>query len=513
MAKAAPVSLEIPDSASHSQFLSAATPTVASYTDRTNTLFVTSEIADLIKVGGLGDVSANLPRALRNRHDVRVLVPGYSQIMTSGRTIRMVGKVPARGALPACRIGCIELDDGLPVYVMICPELYERDGFPYGDADGVDWKDNYLRFALLGHVACEIAARRASLGWSPQLIHANDWPAGLAPAYIRWRQVQVPTLFTVHNLQYQGIFPEIGPADLGLRAGSDLEPISVDGAVCYLKAALVYSDHITTVSNAYAREITTPEGGCGLHQLLQAKAARNALTGIVNGISDTWQPYKDTHLLPFPNEWESSGKYVHARYLEERFGLQPSSGPIFAIVSRIVHQKGIDLSIAVTDTIVAAGGRLVVIGRGEPALERALLALQARYPGKVGVIAGFDEQEARRMFAGADFLLMPSRFEPCGLSQLYAQRLGCLPIAHRTGGLIDTVVEGVTGFLFNECNLAAYAAAVQRAVSVYNQRDLLRDMRYQAMAAPRYWADAVRPYDQLYNRLTATDTHGKAAAS
>lgn len=471
------------------------------YHHRKNILFVTSEFADLIKVGGLGDVSAHLPRALTARHDVRVLIPGYSQVMTSDHSIRMVGKMPSRGALPGCKLGLIELDDGMRVYVVICPELYERDGYPYGDHYGDDWQDNYLRFALLGHAACEIAARRASLDWSVDLVHANDWPTGLAPAYMHWRQVEVPTIFTIHNLQYQGTFAGIGPQDLGLRADQDMGGMRIDGSISYLKAALVCAHHVTTVSKAYAREITSEKLGCGLHELLRKKAAQQALTGIVNGISESWQPYTDPHLLPFPAEWETSGKQVHARHLEDRFGLQKESGPVFAIVSRLVHQKGIDLSIAIADFIVASGGRLVVIGRGEPALEDALMALQARHPGRIGVMIGFNETDGRRIFAGSDFLLMPSRFEPCGLSQLYAQRLGCLPIAHRTGGLTDTIEDGVNGFLFSSFTVAAYAEAVQRALAVHATRDLLRTMRYTAMASPKYWNGSVAPYYETYSRL------------
>lgn len=509
----AKVAASVPLDVSEKSYSRPRLPTPGSGCERRNILFVTSEFAGLIKVGGLGDVSAALPRALRARQDVRVLMPGYTQVMNSGYTIRVVGKVARRGALPGCRVGCIEMDDGIQVYVVICPELYERDGFPYGDRQGEDWEDNYLRFALLGYVACEVAAQRAGLGWRVDLVHINDWPAGLAPAYMRWRGVKVPTVFTIHNLQHQGNFHGVGARDLGAPASADVGAICVDDCISFLKAALVYADHLTTVSKAYAREITEPELGCGLQYILRQKEARNMLTGIVNGIGDDWQPYSDCHLLPFPAEWEGSGKHVHARYLEDKFFLNKNSGPVFAIVSRLVYQKGIDLSIALADSIVAAGGRLVVIGRGEPALENALLSLQARHPGHVGVMIGFNEQDGRRVFAGSDFLLMPSRFEPCGLSQLYAQRLGCLPIARRTGGLIDTIEDGATGFLFDHCTVADYATAVQRALAVYSRREVLRTMRYKAMSAPLYWHEAVQPYHDIYSRLIQGDTQPQVAAS
>ncbi|HDZ56086.1 MAG TPA: glycogen synthase GlgA [Pseudomonas xinjiangensis] len=480
-------------------------------------LFVTSEITDLVKVGGLGDVSSALPRALGLRHDIRVLIPGYRDVMDSGNPIRIVGKVPGHAALPECRIGRMDLPDGLIIYVVICPELYEREGSPYGDAQGRDWPDNHIRFARLGLAAAEIAAGHAGISWSPQLVHAHDWPAALAPAYMAWRGQRTPSIFTIHNLTYQGLCDAECLSELGVPAEAFTpEGIEYYGKLSFMKAGIVYSTHLTTVSETYAREITTPELGCGLDGMLRSKAGSGLLTGITNGIDQSWEPGSDTHLIQGSTDLERDGKRVHSRYIEEKFALDQDIGPLFVVVSRLVHQKGLDLTQAVASSIVEAGGRIAVIGRGESLLESSMKELAASHPGRIGVHIGFNELDARRMFAGSDFLLMPSRFEPCGLSQMYAQRYGSLPIARRTGGLADTIEDGVTGFLFSKASAASYMEAIQRAINVYQHPELLNAMRRRAMVSPLYWQESVKPYDQLYQhlinekvpRLLATDVGG-----
>lgn len=464
-------------------------------------LFVTPEFTDLVKVGGLGDVSAALPRAL-DGHDMRVLIPGYREVMDSGIPIRIVGKVDGHAAIPPCRIGRMDLDDGVIIYVVISPELYERDGSPYGDNEGRDWPDNHIRFARLGLAAAEIAAGNASISWCPELVQANDWPAALAPAFMAWRKLRTPTIMTVHNLCYQGLFDATRLPELGLPAEHfTSEGYEYYGQISFLKAGITYASHVTAVSRTYAREITQPEHGCGLDGILRKRAENGQLSGILNGIDQSWEPSSDPHLLSGFSEGDWEGKRLHARYIEETFGLEHDEGPLFAVVSRLVHQKGIDLTISIADQLVAAGGRMAVIGRGEPKLERAVRELAKRHPGRIGVNVGFNETDGRRMFAGSDFLLMPSRFEPCGLSQMYAQRFGSLPIARRTGGLADTIEDGVTGFLFDEQTDESYLDAVQRALNVFRHPELLNAMRRRAMAAPMYWQESVRPYDELYKRL------------
>ncbi|MGA4321417.1 glycogen synthase GlgA [Ectopseudomonas hydrolytica] len=470
---------------------------------RKRVLFVTSEFSDLIKCGGLGDVSAALPRALAPQHDIRLLIPGYRQVVESGWPIRIVGHVRGLAALPPCRIGRMDLADGLIVYVLLNPVLYERDGTPYGDAQSQDWPDNHIRFARLGLAAAEIATGDAGIQWRPDLVHANDWPASMAPAYMAWRGATAPALLTIHNLAYQGLCDMACSSELAIpEEACGIDGMEFHGRLSFLKAGISYAHHVTTVSRTYAQEITTPAFGCGLEGMLQAKVAAGQLSGIVNGIDESWNPETDPHLLQgfAPRQWE--GKRANAAYVEQWLGLE-AEGPLFAVISRLVQQKGIDLTLEVAEHIVAQGGRIGAIGRGEPALEAAMTQLAQRYPGRIGVHIGFNETDARRLYAASDFLLMPSRFEPCGLSQIYAQRFASLPIARRTGGLADTIEDGVSGFLFDEPDAASYRAAIDRALRVYRHRELFDAMRCHAMHAPLYWRQSVRPYDRLYQRLLA----------
>ncbi|GLK62414.1 MULTISPECIES: glycogen synthase GlgA [Azotobacter] len=473
-------------------------------------LFVTSELSDLIKTGGLGEVSAALPRALRLHHDVRVLLPGYRQVMHSGHPIRLVGSLAGHAALPRCRVGRIDLDDGLIVYVLVSPELYEREGTPYGDERNRDWPDNHIRFARLGLAAADFAAGSAGVSWRPELIHAHDWPAGLAPAYLRWRGQGTPCVFTIHNLAYQGLWRPECRAELAIpEEALRMERMEFHGQLSFLKAGIAYADRVTTVSATYAREITTPDFGCGLEGFLREKAERGLLSGIPNGIDESWEAETDPHLLCNFSAGDCAGKAVHAEYVRRRFALEACAGPLFVVVSRLVRQKGLDLTQALADTLVERGGQLAVMGRGEPELEDSMRRLAERFPGRVGVDIGFDETTARRMFAGADFLLMPSRYEPCGLSQMYAQRFGSLPVARRTGGLADTIEDGVTGFLFEEASLESYREAVLRAFRVFATPHLLHAMRCRAMTAPCFWRQTIDPYLQLYRQLLE-GRHGEA---
>lgn len=465
-------------------------------------LFVTSEFADLIKVGGLGDVSAALPHALSAQHDIRILLPGYREVVESGQDIHIVNQLPAHAGIPACDLGRINLDNGQVVYVLLCPELYMRDGTAYSDSHGKDWADNHIRFARLGLAAAEFAEASGDIDWSPDLVHANDWSAALAPAYLAWRGLRTPSVFTIHNLAHQGLIDFHCSSQLGLPPEVfGIDSMEFYGKLSFLKAGVVYASHVTTVSETYAREITTAEFGCGLEGLLKLKLQQGSLTGIINGIDESWHPVSDPHLITgfCAHQWH--GKQANARYVEKMFGLHESEGPLFAVVSRLVQQKGVDLTLGIAEKIVAAGGRLAIIGRGETELETALEKLAQRHPGAIGVHIGFNEADARRMFAGSDFLLMPSRFEPCGLSQMYAQRMGSLPIARRTGGLADTIEDGLNGFLFTEATAESYLHAVERALHVFNHPKLLNAMRCRAMAAPLYWRESVLPYADLYRRL------------
>ncbi len=477
---------------------------------RRNILFVTSEYADLIKVGGLGDVSSALPKALTALHDIRILIPGYNAVINSGHKIEVVAELPAYANLPRCLLGKMQIGLGPVIYVLICPELYERDATPYTDSHGHDWADNHIRFARLGLAAAQIAHATNLLNWLPHVVHANDWPAALAPAYMKWQGTQTPCVFTIHNLAHQGLFDPNCINDLGLPPEAfTMNAMEFYGKLSFLKAGLVYANHITTVSKTYAHEITLPEHGCGLDGLLKLKYEQGLLSGIVNGIDESWEPLSDPHLVESFGARQWSRKLINTRYVEKLFGLPHTNGPLFAVVSRLAHQKGLDLTLGILRTILRAGGRLVVMGTGEPKIETELERLARQHPHHIGVHIGFNEAEARRIFAGSDFLLMPSRFEPCGLSQMYAQSFGSLPIAHGTGGLADTIEDGVSGFLFHGANLENYRNAVQRALNVFKHPNLLSAMRCRAMLSPRFWQESVQPYDNLYRSLLKKNSNGK----
>ncbi|MDE2363277.1 MAG: glycogen synthase GlgA [Hyphomicrobiales bacterium] len=463
---------------------------------RRKVLFVTSEITDYVQTGGLGEVSAALPRALRSFADVRILVPGYRQVLDCAGQIHPVALLEGVGDVPACALGRTRTSDGIPVYVVLNADLYDRPGGLYLDEDGRDWVDNDIRFARLSLAAAQIAAGAGDPNWKPDNLHLNDWPTALASGYLAWRGAETPTLLTIHNLAYQGVFDPARRTALGIpESAFSVNGVEFYGKLSFLKAGLFYADHLTTVSGAYAQEITTPQFGCGLHGLLAERSQQGRLTGILNGIDETWDPCHSEQRAEFdPHAWKGR----HADYVRGRFGLALSRGPLFAIVSRLVHQKGVDLSLEVAEEIVADGGQLVVTGQGESHLEERLLDLAEKHPDQVGVRIGFDGAEARAMFAGSDFLLMPSRFEPCGLSQMYAQRFGSLPIAHRTGGLADTIEDGRTGFLFHSPTAGHLKSAVRRAFQTFGSGGHLHDMRRAAMSRTFGWAESARRYAGLY---------------
>lgn len=476
----------------------------ADHAKKSNILFVTSEYAGLVKVGGLGDVSAALPQALLAQYDIRILIPGYRQVINSGYPITIIDSIDAYAQLPACKIGRMQIDKGPIIYVVLCPELYAREGTPYCDTTGQDWLDNPIRFACLSSAAAEIAKGRTAMKWCPDLVHANDWPTALTPAYMAWRGQTTPSVFTIHNLAHQGLCEPHQSAALGLPPEAfTIDSMEFYGKLSFLKAGIVYANHITTVSETYAREITTPAFGCGLEGLLTIKFEQGLLSGILNGIDESWEPKSDPHLVESFGARQWDRKQINTHHVEQVFNLPHSTNPLFAVVSRLAHQKGVDLTINVADSIVKAGGRLVVMGCGESELEARMMQLAKHHPSQIGVDIDFDEITARRIFAGSDFLLMPSRFEPCGLSQLYAQRCGSLPIARHTGGLADTIEDGLSGFLFREANVESYRGAVNRALQVFKRPNLLCAMRCRAMAAPLYWRQSVQPYTRLYQQLLA----------
>jgi starch synthase len=465
-------------------------------------LFVTPEFEDFVRVGGLATVSAALTRALRKKYDIRVILPGFPSVLRNLASLTRVAVCGPMGESPPCSIVRGLSADGLPVYAVQCAELFERDGSPYADSRGTDWADNDLRFARFASAAAQLAAGHLDPNWRADIVHANDWPTALVPAYLAWAGAKVASLLSIHNLAYQGLFSPHSLRRIGApESAFHIEGIEFYGQLSFLKAGIVYASHLTTVSKTYANEITTPESGCGLHGLLARRSAEGRLTGILNGIDESWDPrYCPALVPPFGSgQWEE--KQANADHVRREFGLAVSEGPLFGLVARLVHQKGIDLVASTADAIVEAGGQIVITGRGEPHLERALQEAKARHPQSIALALGFEDAQARRIFAGSDFTLMPSRYEPCGLSQMYAQRFGSLPIGYRTGGLSDTIVDGETGFLFKRFSTDGLLGAVCRAFAIFNAKQRLHSMRKLAMSQPFGWGEAARAYQGVYHGI------------
>ena len=467
-----------------------------SWSPKVRVLFVTSELCGYLNAGGLGEVSAALPRALNGLCDIRVVMPGYPAVRRQHDHIEIISEMPAVAGLPAWSLGRANTADGMTMYFVICDALYDREGTPYGEG-GHDFSDNDVRFARLSMAAAEIAEGVADPSWRPDVVHANDWPTALTPAYLRWKDVEVGSILTIHNLAYQGLFDRSRLGALAIpEQAMQLEGVEFHGRLSFLKAGIFYASQVTTVSETYAQEITSYENGCGLDGLLRTRSERGELSGILNGIDESWEAFAAAAEGPdFVRDWKSK----KARELRQMFRLDDAEGPLFSIVSRLVHQKGVDLSIQAAETIVANGGQLAVIGEGEPALERAVATLADKFPGKVAARIGFDDAQARTMYEGGDFLLMPSRFEPCGLSQMYAQSQASLPIAYRTGGLADTIDDGGTGFLFAAPSEFALKRAVVRAFRTFWSGRRFDDMRQNALAKRFSWANSAGRYRKVYD--------------
>ncbi|HEX2146324.1 MAG TPA: glycogen synthase GlgA [Pseudorhizobium sp.] len=475
-----------------------------------NVLSVASEIYPLIKTGGLADVAGALPLALR-QHGIRTrtLVPGYPAILKS------VG-----GLAP-----CLALDDllgqpatilegqheGLDLLVLDIPSLFDRPGGPYLGEDGQDHPDNWRRFAALSKAGAEIALGRLE-GWRPDLVHLHDWQTGLLPAYLRYAErAAPPSLMTIHNIAFQGrygvdIFPYLGlPPD-----AYSIEGIEYWGGIGYLKAGVQAATAISTVSPTYAEEILTGEFGMGMEGVLASRAGD--LHGIVNGIDpDVWDPARDPLINSNYTVSTIKNRQRNKRDVAERFGLEHGDGSLFCVVSRLTGQKGMDLLAECTGNLVAQGGRLAVLGSGEHWLEEAFRHAAAHHPGRIAIITGYDEPLSHLMQAGSDAILIPSRFEPCGLTQLYGLRYGCIPIVTRTGGLNDTVIDAnpaalaakvATGVSFGPTTADGLRRALRRTFRLYADQKVWLGMQKQGMKSDVSWNKSAGVYADLYSRLT-----------
>jgi starch synthase len=476
-------------------------------------LFATPECAPLVKTGGLGDVSAALPAALKRLGaDVRILLPAYRAVLAQLPDCLDIARFAATADLPQARLLQGATPSNVPLYALDCPQLYDREGGPYQNEAGSDWADNALRFGLLSRVAALLGSAASPLEWRPDVVHCNDWQTGLAPVYLRYAAgARAATLQTVHNLAYQGIFEPELVAALGLPPEC-FTPDGVEyyGKLSFLKSGLQCADAITTVSPTYAIEIQSEALGFGLQGLLAAR--RDSLYGILNGIdTGLWNPATDAAIACRYDAETLAAKGVNKRALQRRLGLASApEAPLFAVVSRLTAQKGVDWLLQIAPQVLALPAQLAILGSGEPQLERGFRALAHRHPEQVSTSIGFDESLAHLIEAGADAFLMPSRFEPCGMNQMYSQRYGTPPIARATGGLADTVVDcnpatladgSAGGFVFHEASARALLAAVQRAASTWRDHASWRVLQRNGMARDFGWDTSARRYAAIYARL------------
>lgn len=473
---------------------------------RGRVLSVASECVPLIKTGGLADVVGALPAALaRQGWDMRVLLPAYRPLrgLLPGlsRVWSQQGLWGGTGHVHMGKVG------GINLFLLDAPHLFDREGGPYSGPGG-DWWDNAQRFAALSWAAACIA-RAGVAGWKPDLLHAHDWQAGFAPAYLAYHGAGgVRSVLTIHNMAFQGWAAATQIDDLRLPRDA-FHPAALEyyGGLSSLKAGLVTADRITTVSPSYALELRRPDAGLGLDGVIRARGA--AVSGILNGVdTKVWSP--EAEPIPYSAR-DMAGKAKARAALAQEFGLQVP-GPLAIVVSRLTDQKGIDLLPDVVPGFVAQGGGLVVLGTGDPALERAMQDLAARFPGRVAVRLGYDEALAHRMFSGGDAVLVPSRFEPCGLTQMYGLRYGTIPVVSSVGGLADTVIHAspaalkagvATGLQFHPTDAIALAQALQTLCALHGDATQWARLQANAMAADVGWDASAAAYAALYDELIA----------
>lgn len=473
-------------------------------------LHVCSEIFPLLKTGGLADVIGALPAAqIAEGANVRVLLPAFPDLKKGIVDTQKVAALHTFAGYAELHFGQF---NGVGIYLIDAPGLYDRPGSPYHDESQYAYTDNYLRFALLGWVGCEIACG-LDAHWRPDIVHAHDWHAGLTCAYLAARGRPAKSVFTVHNLAYQGLFSAQHMAQIQLpRSFFNMYGLEFYNQISYLKAGLFYADHITAVSPTYAKEITLPEFGYGMEDLLKQRMLEGRLTGILNGVDPAiWDPTYDLLLTARYNRDTLESKQENKRQLQVAMGLKiDEKAPIFAVVSRLTKQKGLDLVLEALPGLLEQGGQLVLLGAGDAVLQQGFLAAAAEHPGQVGVQIGYHEAFSHRIMGGADVIMVPSRFEPCGLTQLYGLKYGTLPLVRRTGGLADTVndcslenlADGMaSGFSFEDSNAWSLLRAIRRAFVLWSRPTLWRYVQRQAMGMDFSWHVAAVAYRDLYQRL------------
>ncbi|MCB2072556.1 MAG: glycogen synthase GlgA [Novosphingobium sp.] len=477
-------------------------------------LSVSSEAVPLIKTGGLADVAGALPGALAP-HGVKMtlMLPGYPAAMQAVRKGKVVHEWDSLLG-EAARLVSGKIN-GFPLLVLDVPAYFSREGSPYTDHSGHDWNDNWRRFAAFGRAAADLAAGAVKRRRF-DVLHAHDWQAAMALAYLRFSPPEggrrIPSVMTIHNMAFQGYFgPEIFPR-LGLpKSAWTLDGVEYHGGVSYLKAGMEAASAITTVSPTYAAEIRMSEFGMGLEGIVASRSER--VFGIVNGIdTGLWNPETDPELAQPYTAAKLARRKRNKRGLEVEFGLDPDEGPLFIVISRLTWQKGMDVLVETLDHLVGTGARLALLGSGDAELEASLHAAAARHPGRIGLRIGYDEALAHRMQGGGDAMLVPSRFEPCGLTQLYALAYGCVPVVARTGGLADTVIDAnlaglaagvATGVQFAGVHYHSLATAIDRTVELYGHPKVWRTIQRNGMKCDFSWSTSGRAYAELYSQLMA----------
>lgn len=471
-------------------------------------LFVASEAYPFIKTGGLGDVAGSLPRALqKSKQDVRLLLPGYRSVLAQIKTPHVVAETFHYGH----KIRIIETplpNSRVKTWLVDCPAAFDRPGNPYVDATGHEWADNAFRFALFCLVAVDIALNRCDIGWQADVVHCNDWQTALIPALLDGYTQRPATLFTIHNMAYQGLFPKQTFFDLGLPA-TLWHPDGVEfyDQFCFIKGGLAYADYINTVSPTYAREIQLAEFGYGLDGLLRHRSDR--MSGILNGIdNDTWNPGSDLHIQYRYNKQTLKNKSLNKTELQTALKLPIDANiPMIGMISRMVEQKGFDTLIGALPELVKWPLQLVILGNGQSYYQTTLTEWAQHYPNKIHVRIGYDETLSHRIEAASDLYLMPSLFEPCGLNQLYSLRYGTLPVVRNVGGLADSIVDTTpasiadntaTGFFITDNLPATLIQVLQEALQLYQNPQLWRQLQVNAMNQDFSWLRSAEEYLKLY---------------
>ncbi len=480
-------------------------------------LFVTSEVFPLIKTGGLADVSGSLPSALQNIGvDIRILMPGYPAVLdklTDLQTIASLENLPVINNA-VLMMGTI-LDTQVKVMVIKSADLYERDGGPYSDANGLEWLDNPLRFGILSKVAAILSGPHSPIAdWQPEVVHCNDWQTGLTPAYMKLvEHSQAKVMISLHNMAFQGCYAPGWLSTLELpHTNFAVEGFEYHGQLSFLKAGIFYADTITTVSPSYAKEIQTADFGFGLEGLLSKRG--NEIKGILNGIeTGEWNPEADPYLIETYSATKLSGKKRVKSALQEKLGLRiEANAPLLGVVSRLTHQKGLDMLVPIMQSLIDSGCQLALLGNGESALENAFRDLAMNNPGCVSATIGYNEPLSHQIMAGCDMFIMPSRFEPCGLNQLYGLAYGTPPIVNATGGLADSVVDTniitfknktANGFVMSEASSASLLSCIKQALNVFNNDESAwRQIQKNGMALNLSWDKSALEYLAIYETLT-----------